>query len=131
MDNTFRIDRNTEPEEIREFVADRVRDPIEVDGVTVWNFSTHDVEMDALREVASSLHRDHYVIPYQVPGAWAYMVRVMPNPLSDAELLVYSKREERYKAFPNFRRLASEFDDHLARKEPTKWLLNNTDIAES
>lgn len=114
---------DTSPEDLWDFVERRIQSPEEVEvemlgtkkQIQVFNFSTHKVDMEALRRVAPSLQNERYIIPYQVPGVWGYLIRLLPRELAQAELLVYSKRSESYKAFPNFRRVATDEADETFR----------------
>lgn len=124
-DDSIRIDRTTTASEVRDFVERRATHPVEVDGVTVWNFSTHEVDRDALERVAPRLRRDAYIIPYQVPGAWGYMQDLLPKGLREKELLVYSERDDRYKAFPNFLRKSSAHENGATWVAITRWMLEN------
>ena len=121
-DDGLRIVRTTDTQEVRDFVERRTKDPIEVDGVTVWNYSTHEPHMSELRRKAGALRRDRYIIPYQVPGAWGYMQDLLPEKLREAELLVYSKADGTYKAFPNLLRESDAGADWRTMRRLNRWL---------
>ena len=121
-DDGLRIVRTTDLQEVRDFVSRRVKDPIEIDGVTVWNFSTHEPDMRELRYKVEHLRRDQYIIPYQVPGAWGYMQDLLPDELREAELLVYSRTDGTYKAFPNLLRESKPRKDWRTRRRLNRWL---------
>lgn len=124
-DDGLRIDRHTDPEDVRDFVLRRVKGPLvfEVEGITVWNFSTHEPDMEALEEQLDGLRRKRYIIPYQVSGAWGYMQDLLPDPLRDVELLVYSVKDGTYKPFPNFRRESDPADDRYTKRSAEQHLI--------
>jgi hypothetical protein len=65
------IDSDTTPEEVKDFLRQRVENPIKIEseGVTVWNFSAHDVDIEALEYAAKNVLREKtFVIPFQVTG---------------------------------------------------------------
>lgn len=121
-DDGIRITEETEASDLREFTKRRATEPIELDdGVVVWNFSTHEVDREALALVAPALQQDRYIIPYQVPGAWGYIQTLLPEEIRRAELLVYSIRDSRYKAFPNFSRESKAEADAALRGSIESW----------
>lgn len=114
-DDELRIDGQTQPEEVREFVERRIENPIRIGGVTVYNLSTHEPDMQALEAKVGALKRSHYIIPYQISAVWGYMLRLLPGPLRDIEILEYSRQEGVYKAFKNFRRASDKQKDRVLR----------------
>lgn len=131
-DDGLRIERSTKPEDVRAYVERRTKSPLHFEdhGVTVWNYATHEPAVDALKRKAETLQQDRYIVPYQVPGAWGYMQDLLPDGLRNAELLVYSKREGRYKAFPNFRRLSSKRNNLRLKLELTRWMNEDLEVEE-
>jgi len=107
---------------VRDFIRGRVNNPHVVGETIVWNFSSHNVDEEALREaVDRKLERDKYVIPYQVTGTWSFMFTILPEALQRAEILVYKTNTGRYNAYKNFLRQApgevhQDFRSDLARR---------------
>lgn len=120
-DDAVRVTKETEPPELRDFAKNRAMHPrvIEVEDkeVTIWNFSTHAIDELALYDVVPNLNREKYVIPYQLPGVWGYFHSILPDEILEAELLVYSMRDEEYKAFPNFGRFSDSEKNKQTREE--------------
>lgn len=121
-DDALIVDGDTSLEEVQEFIRNRVEDPEIIDGTVIWNFSSHEVDRDALENaVERKLERDMYVIPYQVTGTWAYMFTILPKQLQRSEVLVYKTTTGRYNAYKNFLREApsevhDDFRGDLARR---------------
>lgn len=121
-DDALLVDESTTLDEVQEFIRGRVEDPCIIDGTVVWNFSSHNVDQDALEKaVDRKLQKDVYVIPYQVTGTWSYMFTILPDHLQRAEVLVYKTSTGRYNAYKNFLREAPEevhedFKSDLARR---------------
>jgi len=121
-DDALLVDEDTSLDEVQEFIRGRVNEPHVVDGTVVWNFSSHNVDEEALdKAVTRKLERDVYVIPYQVTGTWSYMFSILPEQLQRAEVLIYKTNTGRYNAYTNFLREAPEevhddFRSDLARR---------------
>lgn len=99
------IDSDTTPEEVKDFLRHRVENPIEIEseGVKVWNFSAHDVDLEALEYAAKNVLREKtFVIPFQVTGTWGAMFSLLPKELKEAEVLIYKPSENKYFAYRNF-----------------------------
>lgn len=62
------------------------------------------------------------VIPYQVPGVWAYFNAFLPSGITKCDYLVYSQRDEEYKAFKNLTRADDEVEMRKTHEELTEWL---------
>ncbi|AGM11917.1 hypothetical protein DNAM5_54 [Haloarcula californiae tailed virus 1] len=116
------VDQDTSLDEVQSFIRRRVANPHVVEDTIIWNFSSHNVDEDALdKAVDRKLERDIYVIPYQVTGTWSYMFSILPEQLQRAEILVYKTNTGRYNAYTNFLREAPEevhddFRSDLARR---------------
>jgi hypothetical protein len=96
------LGEETDVEDIHEWLKDRVKSPVIVDGSIIWNFSTHQIDEDGLRAVADELDDEAYRIPYNVKEAWAYMCHVLPVVVRDATPLHYQPEYGGYKVFENF-----------------------------
>lgn len=119
----MRITSETNVARLREYIQRRAENPIlRSDRLTIWSFTSHEPDWHALEEKIPDLKADRYIIPYQVPGAWGYMQSLLPDTLREADLLVYSIAEHRYKAFTNFARIADEETDVEIRSEIADWL---------
>lgn len=103
-DDALRLDHGTSPADIREFVESRAEEPIHLNGITVWSFNNHEVDMPALRNSVGSFARNRYLIPFQVPAVWAYIYDILPQEMSQLEVLAYKSSERRYVPYPNYSR---------------------------
>lgn len=101
-DDMLRVEQGTQPEEIREFVARRAKNPEEIAGVRIWNFNNHELNKEALREQADDLRQDEYLIPYQASGVWAFMASLLPQRIRTVEVLTYQQERGRYVPYPNY-----------------------------
>lgn len=102
-DDALMMDRNTTTDDILEFLEDRANNPIIMSGVTIWNFSSHEVDLPALAEaVQNKLEQDRYIIPFQVTGAWGYMTYLLPEQIVEAEVLVYHPDSGDYAGYKNY-----------------------------
>lgn len=123
-DDALRIENGTSPDEIRRFVRRRVENPIQRQGVTVWDFNNHVPNMEALeRTIEDGLHRDEYIIPFQASGVWGYIFTFLPQPLRETELLGYSQAEGEYIPFPNYYRHSNTVADSECTNELQSILL--------
>jgi hypothetical protein len=114
-DDALLVNEDTSLDEVQNFIKQRVENPEVVDGVIVWNFSSHEIDHDALEKaVDRKLERDMYCVPYQVTGTWSYMFSMLPERLQRAEVLIYNTNSGRYNAYRNFLRDApSEVHDRF------------------
>ena len=102
-DDGLYVDSGTTIEEIQDFLYRRSENPIEVNGTTVWNFSSYNVDERALEEaIENKLRKDEFIIPFQVAGTWGLMYHLLPRKLKEAEILVYHQNSGEYRAFNNF-----------------------------
>lgn len=109
----------TEPTEVLDFVAERTAGPMIFRGgdVVVYNYHNRDVVVNALVEWAESAEPGVYVVPYQVSGVWAFMQRVLPQEVRDADLLTYRRRDDQYVDYENWRRIFDESDEEFEDAE--------------
>lgn len=98
------ISDSTGPGEIINFAVSRAMHPIVLEDVTVWNFSDHMVDVDALAAVCDDLERDLYLIPYSVGPIWSFMQEFLPFVLASADYLVYRQDGTGYHPRHNFLR---------------------------
>lgn len=101
-DSNLRLDDSTTVEDVLAFVEARVQEPARIGGVTVWNFNSHDLEPRPLLEIAEMLQPGDYVVPYQVPGVWGFIVWVVPQRIQYAPLLTYRKSSSEYAVYENY-----------------------------
>lgn len=104
------------PDDVQEFVIRRAKNPVVVDGLTVYNFSNHEVDKEQLEQQVDELIGDEYIIPYSVEGIWGYMVRLLPEKLRNLEILAYNKKREEYNPYPNLIRHSNEDDNEETRR---------------
>lgn len=102
-DDALVMESDTTLAELKQFVERRTRNPYIMHGTLVWNFSSHQVDADALAKAAESkLTDDKYVIPFQVTGVWGYMTHLIPERVSlDSQVLVYLKDDAEYVEYNN------------------------------
>ena len=101
----FNIDGGTTAEEIIDYTEYRLQSPINIDSVTIYNFSTHEADFDALNHaVQTKLKYDTYIIPIQITSASLFIHSILPEQLKEAEILLYRENEEVYYAYSNFDR---------------------------
>lgn len=120
----LRIDSNTSADDIRAFVRRRTKDPIiyESEGVVVWNYGNHEIDFSALEEKLPEIPEGYYAVPYQISGVWGYVQDLLPEPIRNADPLVYSKKYGTYKAFPNIRRASDAGANDALREELADWV---------
>ena len=114
-DDGLYVDDGTTIDEIESFLKRRVSNPIEIDGTVVWNFSSYEVNEEALEEaIENKLRKDEFIIPFQVGGTWGLMYHLLPRRLKEAEILVYHTGTNEYRAFNNFiNRMPQKFEEEL------------------
>lgn len=109
LDDVPEIDESTTADDLIEFTKNRARDPIEIDGVTIYNFNSHKPDYENLEEaIDGKLERDTYVIPFQVSGPWRFMMHLFPQTIREAETLIYRENIQEYYAYHNFTRDVSD-----------------------
>lgn len=120
-EDALMMSSDTELEEVKGFVKDRLRNPYMMNGKVIWNFSNHKPDLDALEFCTrKKLENDKYIIPFQVTGTWGFMVQLLPDEMKEYELLVYKPQFEDYAAYENLRarmekEQVEEFKDSMAR----------------
>lgn len=99
------IYQTTDADEVIEFIKEQARNPIEIQGTTVYDFSTHETDKEALNHaIQTKLERDLYMIPIQIQTASLLMQTILPNKLKRSEVLFYNPEEGEYYAYKNFLR---------------------------
>ena len=101
LEDELWIDHDTEPADVLAFCERRLAEPAVVEDAAVWSFHNQGFDAHALLE--QDLDGGTYVIPFQVPGVWGFMVDVLPPMVSEATLLTYRRDEGRYEQYENFR----------------------------
>lgn len=124
MDDNFAedgllIDENTDPEEVKDFLKRRTKNPYEISGSVIYNFNSHKIDEEALERAVSNLNGD-FLIPYQVTGTWGFMYHMLPDSVKQAEILVYHPGDEEYYDYQNFyprvpNEVQEEFRHQLSR----------------
>lgn len=126
-EDDLRVSSDTDPQEILDFVERRTRNPFVVDGVTVFNYSSHTIDESAMREIVPRLYRDSYIIPFQLGAVWAVMYHHLPVKVRNLEYLQYDSRNGTYHPHRNFMRLITEDTAETVRKDLAEWINENTD----
>lgn len=102
-DTDLYIKDSTTQGDVDEFLRDRLATPAILHDVIVFNFSSYTLDSGALVNAANELDGGIYVVPYQVPGVWGYMVDVLPSDVSETDLLTYRANEGAYHVYDNWR----------------------------
>lgn len=123
-DSNLYIDDDTSSVDVIEYVNDRLTDPAIIGDAVVWNF--HHKQIDAAALVNADLEPAEYVIPYPVPGVWGFIVDILPERVSDAQLLTYAKSEGRYTVYDNFRHPDHGFVDEAATRAMLRDEMNDS-----
>lgn len=101
----FVITSDTTYDEVVEFMEHRLKQSIEVNGSTIFNLSSYDVDEAALIDaIELKLDKEVYVIPHQVTSTWGFMMTVLPERLKNADVLVYATDQNEYRAYDSFYR---------------------------
>ena len=97
------IDSETNVQELIDYTYRQVENSVTINGIEVYNFSTHEIDYDALNKAAQTkLERDSYVIPLQIDSAWQFMQSILPNEIRCCEILVYREGVGEYFTHKNF-----------------------------
>jgi hypothetical protein len=127
-EHDLRVDSDTEPDEVLDFVETRTKNPIVVEDTTVFNYGTHRIDEQRLRERIPSLFRDSYVIPFQLGPVWAFMLYHLPPEVRTLEYLIYDTDDGQYHPHRNFMRLAEEDNVDAVEEDLSEWVQDNTDF---
>lgn len=114
------IDADTTVDEVVDFLERRTLNPHRIGDNIVWNYSSHNIDPDAL-EIVKEKDCSVFAIPYQVTGTWGMMFSMLPEQIREAEILVYRTDSDQYVAYEQFYRSMSnerreEFRVSLAKK---------------
>jgi len=124
-DDMLYMEEETSTGEVIEFMRRCIENPVTVDGKVVWNFSTHEIDPEAIAALRRK-EQDRFVIPYQVTGAWGFMFTLLPEEIRDAEILIYDPADEEYMAYRSLHRTTAE-----DRMEQIRYDLSRRMVAES
>jgi len=124
-DDGLYMTEDTSVDEVIGFLRSCIENPIEVDGNIVWNFSTHEVNEEALEEL-SSKEQSRFVIPYQVTGAWGFMFNLLPEQIKDGETLVYDQTKGRYMAYRSLHRTTTDERINQVRQDLSRRMVDNS-----
>lgn len=103
MDDAPIVTEDTESSELREYALKRSKNPIEINGCTVYNYSSHVPDHDALDEKTEETPDGEYIIPFQVTSGWSYIWTMLPGSMKrSSDFLIYITHEGRYSHYPNF-----------------------------
>lgn len=106
-DDALYMTEDTSVGDVIEFLRRSIEDPIEDGDLVIWNFSTHEMDEDAV-DALKRKEQDHFVIPYQVTGAWGFMFTLLPEEIKDAEILVYDPKKGHYMAYRSLYRTTAD-----------------------
>lgn len=106
-DDALYMTEHTPTRDVIEFLRRCIADPVEDGDMVVWNFSTHEMDEEAL-DALKEKEQDHFVIPYQVTGAWGFMFSLLPQEIREAEILVYDPKEGHYMAYRSLYRTTAD-----------------------
>lgn len=116
--SNLQIDSNTEIDELVEFVKEQAGNPYKYNGTTVYNFSTHEIDKDALQDsIDNKFNRELYQIPMQILTGQFFVQSVIPQKIRESEILIYNTNEQSYYAYRNFNRDApNEFQNKIQQE---------------
>lgn len=104
-DDAPHIRNDTSCTELVQYATERVSNPIMIGDTCIYHFASHKPDMEALEAaVRGKLKRNVYIVPLQVYSGWTFILPILPEPLRQAEILVYREDEEAYYAYKNFMR---------------------------
>lgn len=122
----FNITPATEVDELVEYAKEQSKDPVTIQGTTVYNYSTHEVDKEALNNaIQRKLQRDLYVIPMQIQTGWMFVQSILPDRLKSAEVLMYRPDEEEYYAYHNYVRDMPMESRYSERQEVAEVIRNH------
>jgi len=101
--SNLEINSSTTIDELVDYTKGQAENPFQYNDVTVYNFSTHEVDEDALKScIDTKFNRDLYQIPMQILTGQAFVQSILPQRVREAEILLYRPGEEDYYAYKNF-----------------------------
>jgi len=125
-DTELVIDASTDTEDLVEFVRKRTKNPFEYKGTTVYNFSTHEIDKDALEQgINNKYNRELYQIPMQILTGQFFVQSILPAKLKEAEVLIYNVGEKEYYAYKNFTRDTQQEYKQKIREELAEIIRNH------
>lgn len=103
MDDAPVVTEDTEAWELQEYALTRTANPLEMNGCTIYNYSSHVPDYDALEIKTRQIPDGEYITPFQVTSGWSYIWALLPRKLKrNSDFLIYIAHEERYSHYPNF-----------------------------
>jgi len=124
-DDMLYMREDTSTAEVIEFMRRCIENPIEAYGKVVWNFSTHEIDEEAI-EGLQYKNKERFVIPYQVTGAWGFMFSVLPQEIREAEILVYDPAEEKYMAYRSLYRTTADERIEQVRQDLSRRMVSES-----
>lgn len=128
-EHDLRVDGDTEVSEVLDYLETRTKNPIVIKDTTVFNYGTHRIDEERLRERIPSLFRDSYVIPFQLGPVWAFMLHHLPPEIRTLEYLIYDAEDGQYHPHRNFMRVAEEEGVNSPQDHLASWVEENTDYS--
>lgn len=116
--SNLQIDESTTIDELVEYTKEQADNPYKHNETTVYNFSTHKIDEEALkRGIEEKFNRDLYQIPMQILTGQVFVQSILPQRIRESEILLYRVDEEDYYAYNNFVRDApSEFQQKIQQE---------------
>lgn len=114
----FRITPSTTGQEMIDYAEERMENPIDINGVTVYNFSTHEADKNALNHaVQAKLERELFQIPLQIQTGNMMLQSILPDKIKKAEVLIYRPEDNEYYAYKNLlRTVPVETQEHTKQR---------------
>lgn len=106
--DALNISDDTTAEELIDYTVERVKKPLHIENVRVYDFNTHEPNIKALEKaVEYKLEKNIYKIPLQVTGANTFIISLLPNSIRQADNLIFRKNIGQYYAYKSFHSASS------------------------
>lgn len=91
------IGKRTNSKHVLSFLKDRLANPIQIGEATVFCFTNHEIDMPSLESLLEG-ERGWFVLPFNLAGAWAWMVELLPEEFRNGRvgLLRYRTQQEEF-----------------------------------
>lgn len=103
MEHAPVVDEDTQTEELLAYVRHQTLNPIHRHGCTVYYYSSHRPDYEALTKLCGQVEDGDYIVPFQVDSAWSYIWANLPEELRrSADFMFYLAHEQEYHHYPNY-----------------------------
>lgn len=103
MEHAPVVEEDTTTKDLLAYVKHQTQHPLQRNGCTVYHYSSHTPNHDALERLAARVNDGEYIVPFQVDSAWSYIWANLPEELRrNADFMFYLAHEQRYKHYPNY-----------------------------